>query len=215
MRFVLLGPPGAGKGTQAGILVHLFNVVHVSTGDLFRFNIKNETELGKKVKSYLSAGKLVPDELTIDLVWDRLDREDCRNGFLLDGFPRTNLQAEALEAGLKERGLALDGAINISVPNEVLVHRLAGRRVCPECGATYHVEGQPPKKAGICDRCGHALKQREDDEESVVRDRLHVYETQTAPLIDFYRTRGILISVNGSQSVEDVTRQICAAVQSE
>lgn len=215
MRFVLLGPPGAGKGTQAGILVHLFNVVHVSTGDLFRSNIKNETELGKKVKAYLSAGKLVPDELTIDLVWDRLDQEDCKNGFLLDGFPRTILQAEALEEGLKERGIALNGAINIAVPNEVLVQRLAGRRVCPECGATYHIAGQPPKKAGICDRCGSGLIQREDDEESVVRDRLYVYETQTAPLIDFYRTRDILISVNGSQSVEDVTRQICAAVQSE
>lgn len=208
MRLVLLGPPGAGKGTQAMNLVDQYDLVHVSTGDLFRANIKNETELGKQVQSYLSSGKLVPDELTIALVWDRLDQDDTQKGFLLDGFPRTIAQAEALDQGLEERGMKIDAAVCIDVPSPVLVERLAGRRICPECGASYHIKDNPPKKEGICDRCGAALEQRKDDTEETVKDRIDVYHKNTEPLIDFYQKQGKLMKVNGNQGVDQVSQEI-------
>ena len=208
MRLILLGPPGAGKGTQAESIVKKYGVEHISTGDIFRSNIKKETELGKKVKSYLSQGELVPDELTIDLVWDRLDQEDVKEGFLLDGFPRTIPQAEALEKGLEERGLKLDHVINIDVDKDVLVKRLSGRRTCLNCGATYHVDVNPPKVEGVCDKCGGEVVQREDDKEETVKNRINVYEAQTAPLIDFYSERGLVFSVDGSLSISDVFKEI-------
>lgn len=212
MRLVLLGPPGAGKGTQAMNLVDQYGLVHVSTGDLFRANIKNNTDLGKKVKAYLSSGKLVPDELTIALVWDRLDQEDTKKGYLLDGFPRTIAQAQALDRGLEERGEKIDGAVCIDVPSEVLIERLAGRRVCPECGASYHIKDNPPKKEGICDRCGVALEQRKDDTEETVKDRIDVYHKNTEPLIDFYQKQDKLIKINGNQGVDQVSQEIYKAL---
>lgn len=212
MRYVLLGPPGAGKGTQAARIVDKYGIVHISTGDIFRSNIKEETELGLKVKSYLNEGELVPDKLTIDLVWDRLDQDDVKNGFLLDGFPRTIAQAEAFHAGLEKRNLLLDGAIRIAVDEDTLIRRLAGRRICSDCGATYHVDNHPPKVAGICDICGGELVHRPDDSEETVKGRINVYKEQTYPLIDYYREKGVLIEVNGDQSVEDVFADICNAV---
>lgn len=213
MRVVLLGPPGAGKGTQAQILEENYGMVHISTGDIFRQNIKDETELGKKVKSYLAAGQLVPDALTIDLVWDRLDQADCAKGYLLDGFPRTITQAEALDAGLKEREQKLDYVIDIQVDRKILVRRLAGRRVCKNCGATFHVDNKPPEKEGVCDVCGGELIQREDDKPATVEDRIQVYETQTAPLIAYYESHGNLITVDGAQPVDEVTKVIQEAIQ--
>ncbi len=212
MRYVLLGPPGAGKGTQAARIVDKYGIVHISTGDIFRSNIKEETELGLKVKSYLNEGELVPDKLTIDLVWDRLDQDDMKNGFLLDGFPRTIAQAEAFHAGLEKRNLLLDGAIRIAVDEDTLIRRLAGRRICSDCGATYHVDNHPSKVAGICDICGGELVHRPDDSEETVKGRINVYKEQTYPLIDYYREKGVLIEVNGDQSVEDVFADICNAV---
>lgn len=208
MRLILLGPPGAGKGTQASSIVAEYGITHISTGDIFRHNIKNETELGKKVKSYLDKGQLVPDELTIDLVWDRLSKEDCKNGFLLDGFPRTINQAEALQKGLEERGLKLDRVINIDVDKNILVKRLSGRRVCKNCGETYHVDNKPSEKEGVCDKCSGEVIQRADDNEKTVLDRIEVYENQTFPLIDFYKNLGLILTVDGTLSIEDVFSQI-------
>ncbi|MFT4444808.1 adenylate kinase [Parvimonas sp. G1967] len=208
MRLILLGPPGAGKGTQASSIVAEYGITHISTGDIFRHNIKNETELGKKVKSYLDNGQLVPDELTIDLVWDRLSKEDCKNGFLLDGFPRTINQAEALQKGLEERGLKLDRVINIDVDKNILVKRLSGRRVCKNCGETYHVDNKPSEKEGVCDKCSGEVIQRADDNEKTVLDRIEVYESQTFPLIDFYKNLGLILTVDGTLSIEDVFSQI-------
>ena len=208
MRLILLGPPGAGKGTQATNIVKEYGITHISTGDIFRHNIKNQTELGKKVKAVLDNGKLVPDELTIDLVWDRLSKEDCKNGFLLDGFPRTINQAKALQEGLKERGLKLDKVINIDVDKNILVKRLSGRRVCKECGETYHIENKPTKKEGICDKCSSEVIQRADDNEITVLERIEVYEKQTFPLIDFYTDLGLILTVDGTLPIEDVFSQI-------
>ncbi|KXB46256.1 putative adenylate kinase [Tissierellia bacterium KA00581] len=208
MRLILLGPPGAGKGTQATNIVKEYGITHISTGDIFRHNIKNQTELGKKVKEFLDNGKLVPDELTIDLVWDRLSKEDCKNGFLLDGFPRTINQAKALQEGLKERGLKLDKVINIDVDKNILVKRLSGRRVCKECGETYHIENKPTKKEGICDKCSSEVIQRADDNEITVLERIEVYEKQTFPLIDFYTDLGLILTVDGTLPIEDVFSQI-------
>lgn len=208
MRLILLGPPGAGKGTQATNIVKEYGITHISTGDIFRYNIKNQTELGKKVKEFLDNGKLVPDELTIDLVWDRLSKEDCKNGFLLDGFPRTINQAKALQEGLKERGLKLDKVINIDVDKNILVKRLSGRRVCKECGETYHIENKPTKKEGICDKCSSEVIQRADDNEITVLERIEVYEKQTFPLIDFYTDLGLILTVDGTLPIEDVFSQI-------
>ncbi|EGL38709.1 adenylate kinase [Parvimonas micra] len=208
MRLILLGPPGAGKGTQASSIVAEYGITHISTGDIFRHNIKNETELGKKVKSYLDKGQLVPDELTIDLVWDRLSKDDCKKGFLLDGFPRTINQAEALQKGLEERGLKLDKVINIDVDKNILVKRLSGRRVCKNCGETYHVDNKPTLKDGVCDKCSGEVIQRADDNEKTVLDRIEVYEKQTFPLIDFYKNLGLILTVDGTLSIEDVFSQI-------
>ncbi|WP_455060317.1 adenylate kinase [Parvimonas micra] len=208
MRLILLGPPGAGKGTQASSIVAEYGITHISTGDIFRHNIKNETELGKKVKSYLDKGQLVPDELTIDLVWDRLSKDDCKNGFLLDGFPRTINQAEALQKGLEERGLKLDKVINIDVDKNILVKRLSGRRVCKNCGETYHIDNKPTLKDGVCDKCSGEVIQRADDNEKTVLDRIEVYEKQTFPLIDFYKNLGLILTVDGTLSIEDVFSQI-------
>ena len=208
MRLILLGPPGAGKGTQASSIVAEYGITHISTGDIFRHNIKNETELGKKVKSYLDKGQLVPDELTIDLVWDRLSKDDCKKGFLLDGFPRTINQAEALQKGLEERGLKLDKVINIDVDKNILVKRLSGRRVCKNCGESYHIDNKPTLKDGVCDKCSGEVIQRADDNEKTVLDRIEVYEKQTFPLIDFYKNLGLILTVDGTLSIEDVFSQI-------
>ena len=208
MRLILLGPPGAGKGTQASSIVAEYGITHISTGDIFRHNIKNETELGKKVKSYLDKGQLVPDELTIDLVWDRLSKDDCKKGFLLDGFPRTINQAEALQKGLEKRGLKLDKVVNIDVDKNILVKRLSGRRVCKNCGETYHIDNKPTLKDGVCDKCSGEVIQRADDNEKTVLDRIEVYEKQTFPLIDFYKNLGLILTVDGTLSIEDVFSQI-------
>lgn len=205
MRLILLGPPGAGKGTQAYKIVEKYNLVHISTGDIFRKNIKEQTELGKKVKDYLDKGLLVPDELTVDLVWDRLDQEDCKDGFLLDGFPRTIQQANELQKGLEKRNLKLDEVINIEVDKNILVKRLAGRRVCTNCGATYHIDNQPTKVEGICDLCNSdSVIQREDDKEETVLNRIEVYENQTAPLIGFYKDLNLIFNVDGTLPVDEV-----------
>lgn len=208
MRLVLLGPPGAGKGTQAKSIVEWLNVPHISTGDIFRTNIKNETELGKRVKAYLNAGQLVPDELTIDLIWDRLDQADCKNGFLLDGFPRTTPQATALTDGLAKRGIALDRALLIDVPEETLLDRLSGRRVCESCGAPYHIHSKPTKVEDVCDLCGGKVVQRPDDSLETVKDRIEVYKAQTYPLIGYYEAAGKLMRVDGTHSVSDVFTEI-------
>lgn len=211
MRLVLLGPPGAGKGTQAKKLVERFHLSHISTGDIFRENIKNQTELGKKVESYLSSGRLVPDELTIAMLWDRLDREG-EQGFLLDGFPRTLDQADALKAGLAERGRPLDAVLSIEVAEQVLVKRLAGRRTCPHCGASFHIIDQPPQKEGVCDTCGTSLIQRPDDSEETVQKRIDVYREQTEPLVAYYEKEGILVHVDGDRPVDIVFHAIEAAI---
>lgn len=211
MRLVLLGPPGAGKGTQAKKLVERFHLSHISTGDIFRENIKNQTELGKKVESYLSSGRLVPDELTIAMLWDRLDREG-EQGFLLDGFPRTLDQADALKAGLAERGRPLDAVLSIEVAEQVLVKRLAGRRTCPHCGASFHITDQPPQKEGVCDTCSTSLIQRPDDSEETVQKRIDVYREQTEPLVAYYEKEGILVHVDGDRPVDIVFHAIEAAI---
>lgn len=208
MRLVLLGPPGAGKGTQAQEISRRLEIPHVSTGDMFRTAIRSGTELGRKAKEYLEAGQLVPDEVTIGLVKDRLSRRDCEGGFLLDGFPRTVPQAQALDDWLEERGLKLDAVLDIEAPREVLLVRLTGRRICSACGATYHVVYNPPQKPGRCDICGGELVQRQDDREDTVRERLEVYDRQTAPLKKYYQERGVLHEINGNQEIGQVLREI-------
>lgn len=208
MRLILLGPPGAGKGTQAKRVIEEFDIHHISTGDIFRKNIKEKTELGQKVEGLLAEGKLVPDELTIEIVWDRLDQEDCKNGFLLDGFPRTIPQAEALDEGLAKRGLKLDRVLNIDVDKDSLVKRLSGRRVCPNCGASYHIDNNPPKVEGICDVCQTPVIQREDDKEQTVLDRIKVYDSQTKPLVDFYNKQDLVFTVDGTLPIDEITNKL-------
>ena len=208
MRLILLGPPGAGKGTQAKRVIEEFDIPHISTGDIFRKNIKEKTELGQKVEGLLAEGKLVPDELTIEIVWDRLDQEDCKNGFLLDGFPRTIPQAEALDEGLAKRGLKLDRVLNIDVDKDSLVKRLSGRRVCPNCGASYHIDNNPPKVEGICDVCQTPVIQREDDKEQTVLDRIKVYDSQTKPLVDFYNKPDLVFTVDGTLPIDEITNKL-------
>lgn len=208
MRLILLGPPGAGKGTQAKRVIEEFDIPHISTGDIFRKNIKEKTELGQKVEGLLAEGKLVPDELTIEIVWDRLDQEDCKNGFLLDGFPRTIPQAEALDEGLAKRGLKLDRVLNIDVDKDSLVKRLSGRRVCPNCGASYHIDNNPPKVEGICDVCQTPIIQREDDKEQTVLDRIKVYDSQTKPLVDFYNKQDLVFTVDGTLPIDEITSKL-------
>lgn len=208
MRLILLGPPGAGKGTQAKRVIEEFDIPHISTGDIFRKNIKEKTELGQKVEGLLAEGKLVPDELTIEIVWDRLDQEDCKNGFLLDGFPRTIPQAEALDEGLAKRGLKLDRVLNIDVDKDSLVKRLSGRRVCPNCGASYHIDNNPTKVEGICDVCQTPVIQREDDKEQTVLDRIKVYDSQTKPLVDFYSKQDLVFTVDGTLPIDEITNKL-------
>lgn len=204
MRIILLGPPGAGKGTQAKLISEKFDIPHISTGDIFRKNISEKTPLGVKAKEYMDKGLLVPDELTIDIVNDRLTKDDCKKGFLLDGFPRTVKQAEALEDFLSERNESIDTALLIEVPSEYILDRMTGRRVCPSCGASYHIKFNPPKVDGICDLCGSKIIQRKDDTAETVKERIDVYEKQTQPLVDFYRAKDQLFVVDGTQLIDTV-----------
>lgn len=212
LRAVLLGPPGAGKGTQAVRLVEKYEIPHISTGDIFRKNIKEGTELGKKAQEYMNAGVLVPDELVVDLVKDRLQQDDCKNGFLLDGFPRTIFQAEKLDEFLSESNLKMDIVINLKVEKEALIKRLTGRRVCKDCGASYHIVNIPPKKEGVCDICGGELIQRKDDNIETVENRINVYEEQTAPLIGYYKEAGSLVDFDGEASLDEVFDAIVQAI---
>lgn len=212
LRAVLLGPPGAGKGTQAVRLVEKYEIPHISTGDIFRKNIKEGTELGKKAQEYMNAGALVPDELVVDLVKDRLQQDDCKNGFLLDGFPRTIFQAEKLDEFLSESNLKMDIVINLKVEKEALIKRLTGRRVCKDCGASYHIVNIPPKKEGVCDICGGELIQRKDDNIETVENRIDVYEEQTAPLIGYYKEAGSLVDFDGEASLDEVFDAIVQAI---
>lgn len=209
MKVVMLGAPGAGKGTQAKRIAAKYSIPHISTGDIFRANIKNGTELGKKAKTYMDQGLLVPDELVVDLVVDRVNQEDCANGYVLDGFPRTIPQAEALTKALAGQGQKLDYAIDVDVPDENIVRRMGGRRACVGCGATYHLEYAPPKQEGICDTCGGELILRDDDKPETVTKRLGVYHEQTQPLIDYYTKAGVLVEVDGTMAMDDVFAAIC------
>ena len=209
MKIIMLGAPGAGKGTQAKKIAEKYHIPHISTGDIFRANIKNGTELGNKAKTYMEQGLLVPDELVGDLVVDRVKQDDCANGYVLDGFPRTIPQAESLDAALKAMGQAVDYAVNVEVPDENIIHRMGGRRACLACGATYHVDNIPPKKEGICDVCGANLVLRDDDKPETVKKRLDVYHEQTQPLIDYYTNAGVLVEVDGTLAMDDVFAAIC------
>ena len=208
MHILLMGPPGAGKGTQAEKLVADFPIPHISTGDMFRAAVKNGTELGKEAKKYMDAGGLVPDSVTIGIVRERLSQPDCVKGFILDGFPRTKEQAAALDQILKDLGISLTAAVNISVPDEDLVARVTGRRICKNCGATYHVTFAPPAKEGICDVCGAELVLRDDDKPETVQKRLAVYHEQTQPLIDYYTKQGVLKTVDGTAALDKVFQAI-------
>lgn len=213
MNLLIMGPPGGGKGTQAEVLVRELGVTHISTGDMFREAVKEGTEMGKKAKEYMDKGQLVPDEVVIGMVKERLSRPDCARGFLLDGFPRTLAQAEALDATLKELGLKLDAVININVPREPILERLTGRRVCRNCGATYHIKYNPPKVEGKCNHCGGELYQRSDDTEETVNKRLDVYEAQTQPLIEYYTKKGLIKHINGNQEIKKVSEEMLASLR--
>ena len=204
MKIIMLGAPGAGKGTQAKKIAEKYHIPHISTGDIFRANIKNGTELGKKAKTYMDQGLLVPDELTVDLVIDRVGQDDCKDGYILDGFPRTIPQAECLDAALEKRGEKVDFAIDVEVPDENIVNRMSGRRACVGCGATYHIKYNPTKVDGVCDACGEKLVLRDDDKPETVQKRLGVYHDQTQPLIDYYTNKGIIAEVDGTQDMNDV-----------
>ncbi|MDD5927915.1 MAG: adenylate kinase [Firmicutes bacterium] len=212
LRTILLGPPGAGKGTQAAKIVEKYGVPHISTGDIFRENIKKGTELGKKAQEYMNRGELVPDDLVIEIATTRLLEDDCKNGFLLDGFPRTVYQAEKLDEFLAARDSKIDKVLDIAVEKEELITRLTGRRVCKACGASFHVVNIPPKKEGVCDFCGGELIQRADDNLETVTNRIDVYEAQTMPLIDYYEKAGNLVHIDGSTGLESVFADIVAAL---
>ena len=204
MKIIMLGAPGAGKGTQAAMIADEYKIPHISTGDIFRANIKNGTELGKEAKQYMDQGKLVPDELTVKILLDRVGQKDCSNGYVLDGFPRTIPQAEVLDRELEKLGDKVDYAVNVDVPDENIVKRMSGRRACLKCGATYHTQYIPPKKEGICDVCGSELVLRDDDKPDTVKKRLQVYHEQTQPLIDYYTKKDILETVDGTVDPKDV-----------
>ena len=212
MKIVMLGAPGAGKGTQADRIAEKYGIPHISTGDIFRANIKEGTELGKKAKSYMDQGLLVPDSLTIDLLMDRIAQADCKNGYILDGFPRTIPQAESLTRALAEKGEKLDYAVNVDVPDENIVNRMGGRRACLKCGATYHIAYAAPKAEGICDKCGAGLVLCDDDKPETVQKRLTVYHDQTQPLIEYYEAEKILATVDGTQDMERVFQDIIAVL---
>lgn len=204
MKIIMLGAPGAGKGTQAQMIADKYKVPHISTGDIFRANIKNGTELGMEAKKYMDQGLLVPDELTVKILLDRVAQEDCQKGYVLDGFPRTIPQANVLDEALNKLGDKIDFAINVDVPDENIVRRMGGRRACLSCGATYHIEHVPPKAEGICDRCGKELVLRDDDKPETVKNRLDVYHEQTQPLIEFYGKKGVLKTIDGTVDMQDV-----------
>lgn len=210
MKIIMLGAPGAGKGTQAKKIAEKYHIPHISTGDIFRANIKNGTELGKKAKTYMDQGLLVPDDLVVDLVVDRVGQEDCKNGYVLDGFPRTIPQAESLDAALSKLGEHIDYAINVEVPDENIIRRMGGRRACVGCGATYHIVYNAPKTEDVCDACGEKLILRDDDKPETVQKRLSVYHDQTQPLIDYYEKAGVLKEVDGTVDMEDVFQAITA-----
>ncbi len=208
MKIVMMGAPGAGKGTQAQKIAEKYGLPQISTGDIFRANIKEGTLLGNEAKTYMDEGLLVPDELVNSLVADRITKDDCKDGYILDGYPRSIAQAEALDKELADKGEKLDYAINIDVPDENIINRMSGRRVCLKCGATYHIEFNPPKVEGICDECGSKLVQRDDDKPETVKERLDVYHEETQPLIDYYEKEGILRTVDGTQDINDVFAEI-------
>ena len=208
MKIIMLGAPGAGKGTQAKKIAAKYSIPHISTGDIFRANIKNGTELGLKAKSYMDAGGLVPDEITIGMLLDRIHQADCENGYVLDGFPRTIPQAESLTEALKKNGEAIDFAVNVDVPDENIINRMSGRRACLNCGATYHIVYNAPKTENVCDTCGQELVLRDDDKPETVKKRLDVYHDQTQPLIDYYKKQNILKTVDGTQPMEKVFADI-------
>ncbi len=215
MNIVLMGPPGAGKGTQAEYIVNTVQIPHISTGDAFRLAMKEGTELGVKAKEYVDKGLLVPDDITIGIVRERLQQEDCKGGFLLDGFPRTLSQAEALDEIVADLGRKMDHVINISVNRELLLKRLTGRRICKACGATYHITFNPPARDGVCDKCGGELYQRSDDTEEKVGTRLDEYTNKTAPLLDFYSRKGVLRQIDGEKSIEEVSADIQALLRGQ
>lgn len=212
MNLILLGPPGAGKGTQATRIVEKYKVPHISTGDIFRENIKNNTPLGQKAQEYMNKGELVPDQLVVDIALDRLGKDDCKNGFLLDGFPRTVFQADALDKFLRDKGKGIDLVINIEVEDKMLIERLDARRVCPTCAATYNVIGMPPKKEGICDKCNDTLIQRKDDKKETVGNRIKVYHEQTSPLIDYYKEKGLIEDFDGMIGADALFDEIVKAI---
>lgn len=215
MRVILLGPPGAGKGTQAERITKDYEIPHISTGDIFRYNIKNNTELGKLAKQYTEKGLLVPDDVTNKIVEDRLTKDDCKDGFLLDGYPRNVIQAESLGKYLENKGLKIDHVLNIIVDRDELVKRLSGRRVCPSCGATYHIVTKPPKVEGICDHCGEKLIQRTDDNIESVLKRLEVYEDETKPLVEYYGKLNLIRYIDGNKPVNEVYKEIQALIGDE
>lgn len=210
MKIIMLGAPGAGKGTQAKMIADKYGIPHISTGDIFRANIKNGTQLGMEAKQYMDQGLLVPDELTVRILLDRVAQDDCGKGYVLDGFPRTIPQAEVLDKELSKLDDRIDYAIDVDVPDENIVKRMGGRRACLSCGATYHIEHVPPKKEGVCDTCGQELVLRDDDKPETVQNRLNVYHEQTQPLIDFYRAKGVLKTVDGTMDMKDVFEAIVA-----
>jgi adenylate kinase len=213
MQVVLFGPPGAGKGTQAKFISEEFNVPHISTGDILRENVREGTALGKKAKTYMDKGELVPDALLIDIIKERLQKPDTRKGFLLDGFPRTLPQAEALDRILDDINKNLDGVVNVDVNASELVRRLSGRRTCRACQATFHVKSNPPKVAGVCDQCGGELYQRADDTEAAIKNRIEVYKRQTQPLIDYYKKKGLLIDIDGEREIDEVRSDVIKALE--
>ncbi len=215
MKLIMLGAPGAGKGTQAKKIAEKYQIPHISTGDIFRANIKGQTELGMKAKSFMDQGMLVPDEITIGMLLDRIHEADCAGGYVLDGFPRTIPQAESLTKALAEMGTGIDYAINVDVPGDNIVSRMSGRRACLNCGATYHVAFNPPKTENVCNTCGQSLVLRDDDKPETVKKRLDVYHQQTQPLIDYYKKAGVLKEVDGTQNMEDVFQSIIKVLGAE
>ena len=213
MKIIMLGAPGAGKGTQSERIGAKYGLPQISTGDIFRANLSAGTELGMKAKTYMDAGELVPDELTCDLVVDRISKDDCANGYILDGFPRTLAQADLLTKVLAESGDKVDFAVNVDVPDENIIARMSGRRVCGKCGKPYHIVNMPPKVEGVCDNCGGELIQRKDDLAETVKNRLTVYHEQTQPLIDYYDAKGCLVTVDGTKDIDEVFADIIAALE--